>query len=109
MSTSYEKWQWIQDLTGGREEPPKNNSISCLESDEFEDGELTEEQEAQRGLWGQIANGFEWMREEERVGRWLGLILAILIWGGSFTIFYATHADSGNHYVENQQQNLHTP
>ena len=109
MRTSSETWQWLQDLTGGREEPPKNDSISCLESDEFDDGKPTEEQKNQQGLWGQITNGFEWMREEERVGRWLGLILAILIWGMSFTIFYATHTESGSPYVENQQQNLHTP
>lgn len=103
MSTSCEKWQWIQDLT--QKEPP----ISNLENDEFLDGEPTKEQEAQYGLWGKIANGFEWMREEERVGRWLGLLLAIAFWGMCFIMYYQAHPIQSSHSddAEVMQQDAH--
>ena len=55
-------------------------SISGVESDEFDDvdRELKEKKEQERFL--QSGGGYKFMREEERFGKLLGLILAILFW-----------------------------
>ena len=67
------KWQWWQDLT-----KPEDN---------FDDAEVLE----QHGdLHRAIANGYEWMREEERVGRWLGLFIAIAFWAITIIVFAAS-------------------
>ena len=71
-----EKWRWDHDMTGG---------ISSEETDEFND---IEENNKQGHFLNQIANGFDWMREEERVGRWLGLLIAVLIWGTALITFW---------------------
>lgn len=64
------KWKWWVDMT-----QPEDN---------FDDVEVAEKQ---LGLRRAIAAGYEWTREEERVGRWLGLLLAVVIWGMAIVCF----------------------
>ena len=72
-----EKWRWDHDMTGG---------ISSVETDdEFDDAE---ESNKQGHFLHQIANGYDWMREEERIGRWIGLLLAVFVWGAALIVFY---------------------
>ena len=59
--------------------------------DNFDDAE---ELAKQGELLNQIAAGFEWMREEERVGKWVGLVAAILVWG-TFAAFYVAATCGG--------------
>jgi hypothetical protein len=56
--------------------------------DEFRDAE---ERAAQAEFCQSIANGFRWTRAEERVGKWLGLLAAIVVWGIAFVIFCQSH------------------
>lgn len=67
------KWKWWVDLT-----EPKDN---------FDDAEVAEERVKLRQA---IANGYEWTREEERVGRWLGLLIAIVVWAIIISAFIAS-------------------
>lgn len=67
------KWQWWVDMT--------------KHEDNFDDAEVTE---AHRGLNRAIANGYEWTREEERVGRWLGLFIAVAFWAIIIVAFAVT-------------------
>ncbi len=67
-------------------------NVTCLKNmttsseDNFDDAEeLTKQGE----LLNRIAAGFEWLREEERVGKWVGLIAAILFWGTFATAYVA--------------------
>lgn len=88
MEKPEEKWEWLQDLTKGRGGP----SISNVESDEFDDAEVASKEKRNQGdLLNRITNGFEWMRAEERIGRWLGLVAAVLIWGTLFLTWYQSH------------------
>ena len=79
-----EKWQWWHDMT---------SSISKVETeDEFDDVAHSEEEAKKQGqLLHQIANGFEWMREEERIGRWLGFAIAIFFWLIVVVSYIRTH------------------
>jgi hypothetical protein len=71
-----EKWKWWNE--------PAEVSTS---EDNFDD----EEKLAKQGeLLNRIAAGFEWMREEERVGKWIGLITAILVWGTLAVLYVAS-------------------
>ena len=67
--TDEEKWQWVVDLTDP-EDPP----VSSMETDEFDDADRDEEQRRF------LNSGKDFMREEERVGKVLGCILAIVFW-----------------------------
>jgi hypothetical protein len=68
------KWKWWVDLT-----QPKDN---------FDDTEVEAEQIKLRQA---IADGYEWTREEERIGRWLGLLIAVVFWGTLILCFFASH------------------
>ena len=70
----------------------KNDDETDESDDEFDDAEVKDKEQSDQGnlLW-QIANGYEWICEEERVGRWLGLLTTILIWGTTFLIWYQYH------------------
>jgi len=67
-----EKWEWITDLTT----PSVTDGvpISSLETDEFDDAEENTEQARF------LNSGKDFMREEERIGKILGFILALLFW-----------------------------
>jgi hypothetical protein len=72
-----EKWQWKTDLT---------------HPDEFDDAEKAEELSQKVAVvYSHIGNGGDWLREEERVGRWLGLALAIIVWGIVIVAFAVCH------------------
>jgi hypothetical protein len=74
-ATTEEKWQWINDLAKRR-----------TPSTEFDD-----DNDRQNQVRGAIANGWQWMRAEERIGRWLGLALAILVWGTFAVCYFQAH------------------
>jgi len=67
------KWKWWVDMT------PEDN---------FDDAEVAKKQ---LGLRHAIAAGYEWTREEERAGRWLGLLLAVVVFGVAIASFCASH------------------
>jgi len=58
-----ERWPWRVDYT---------KDIG----DEFDEAEVDEKQ-----IEFLQQTGFDWMRQEERIGRWLGFVIAILFWG----------------------------
>ncbi|MFA5766340.1 MAG: hypothetical protein WC919_00265 [Candidatus Paceibacterota bacterium] len=68
------KWKWWVDLT-----QPNDN---------FDDAEIADQQ---AGLQQAIADGYGWTREEERVGRWLGLFIAVVFWAIMILAFFASH------------------
>jgi hypothetical protein len=68
------KWKWWVDLTQSK--------------DDFNDAEIADQQVALRQA---IADGYEWTREEEKVGRWLGLFIAVVFWAIIILAFFASH------------------
>lgn len=71
-----EKWQWITDLTddsvsSGAEE---DTSHFHLGNDNYDDADWEEQQVAF------VMSGSDFPREEERVGRVLGFLAALLFW-----------------------------
>ena len=68
------KWKWWVDLT-----QPEDN---------FDGTEVEAEQIKLRQA---IAAGYEWTREEERIGRRLGLLMAIVFWAIMILVFFASH------------------
>lgn len=79
-----EKWKWWVDQTTGQSSAKEELCKRLLKrtrptvTDEFDDGETARKQSI---ICARIANGWEWMRAEERWGKWLGLAAAVLIWG----------------------------
>lgn len=59
-----ERWPWRVDYT------------TDVGEDEFDEAEIVEKQSE---FLQQI--GFDWMRQEERIGRWIGFAVAVLFWG----------------------------
>jgi hypothetical protein len=79
-----EKWPWWTDLTSKK-----------TVMDDFDDADKAlvsvEEQEHQLGMYHDIANGFQWLREEERIGKWLGLAIATFLFGTLIISYIVTH------------------
>lgn len=76
-TTTTEKWQWLNDLTN----QPADTSF---------DTEATAE-ENQDALRQDIAEGFQWKCEEERIGKWLGLVIAVIVWGIVIICYITSH------------------
>ena len=64
------KWKWWVDLTKGQRESDDERLPEFISS---------------------LAPKYNWMREEERVGRILGLILAFIVWGWLLLVFIHYH------------------
>jgi hypothetical protein len=80
------KWQWLVDLT-----QPKHKET--LE-------ELEEADQCMANFKVAIANGYQWTRYEERIGKWLGLALALIFCLSVSLVFIATRHKCPDGYVE---------
>ena len=69
-----EKWQWITDLTDGSSRAEGDTSDFQFGNDQFDDAEF------ERHQADFIMSGADFPREEERIGRVLGLVAAGLFW-----------------------------